>query len=231
MKLYRIPELKEIQKVAKILYERGWAEANAGNISVRIEEKDLPGGFFKGRKLFLKHLTETFGALENKVFIITKAGARMRDMVDDPLGNLAIIKIGEKGKSYFSTNELPITSEYMTHFILHSYFVQEKPSYRVILHTHPTRLVACSHIKKFKDVLLSIHPEIKVKIPEGIEVVKATPGSKILAEKTLKAFKKHRVIVWEKHGVITAEENLEKALDLIEILEKAAEIFFLIKKI
>jgi len=155
----------------------------------------------------------------------------MKDIKDNPYKHISIIKISEDGKSYSCIyGEPSITSEYLTHFLLHSYLVDKKPDFKVVLHVHPTKLIAVSHLKKFEEKLFAIHPEIKIIIFEGIGVVEEEPGSMKLAEKTLEKIKKYRVIVWKRHGVVCVEKNLDTAVDLVEVLEKGAEIYLWIYK-
>ena len=77
------------------------------------------------------------------------------------------------------------------------------------------------------DVLFRMHPETAVFLPEGLEFIPfQVPGTDDLGDATADAFRKKKVVLWEKHGVVSAGEDLRRALDWIEILEKAADIYW-----
>ncbi|HDS29926.1 MAG TPA: hypothetical protein ENN67_02660 [Firmicutes bacterium] len=48
-----------------------------------------------------------------------------------------------------------------------------------------------------------------------------------LGEATMDTLRKRDVALWSKHGIVSIGRDLEKALDQIEILEKAAIIYLL----
>jgi rhamnulose-1-phosphate aldolase len=68
-------------------------------------------------------------------------------------------------------------------------------------------------------------PEIAVLLPEGVGVAGyALPGSSALAAATVEQLRRHRVVIWEKHGVLAAERDLRSAFDLVDMLDKAAHV-------
>jgi rhamnulose-1-phosphate aldolase len=71
-----------------------------------------------------------------------------------------------------------------------------------------------------------MHPEVKVVIPEGAGFVPyRLPGSDELGEATAKTFKNRRVVIWEKHGAVAAGKDASEAFDLIDTLNKSAQIY------
>ena len=75
-----------------------------------------------------------------------------------------------------------------------------------------------------------MHPEVKICIPDGVGIAPyRCPGSEELADVTVTALQKHRVILWEKHGCAAVAADIAEAFDLIDIMEKAASIFFISK--
>ena len=46
---------------------------------------------------------------------------------------------------------------------------------------------------------------------------------------TVTALQKHRVVLWEKHGCAAAAADISEAFDYVDIMEKAASIFFVCK--
>jgi rhamnulose-1-phosphate aldolase len=107
---------------------------------------------------------------------------------------------------------------------------------KVFLHTHPTHLIALSHFKeyltedKLNRLLFATHPEVGILLPEGIGFAPfCCPGSEELADATVSIAKEHRVILWEKHGCAAIADNPAEAFDLLDLVNKAAQIFFICK--
>ena len=89
----------EVAEIADYLWQRGWAERNAGNISVNIndlvveENKDYKSyPYFK--------LNVQYPGLAKKYFFVTGTGKRMRDLAREPLQNAILIRINSKGSGY-----------------------------------------------------------------------------------------------------------------------------------
>ncbi|MBN1634572.1 MAG: rhamnulose-1-phosphate aldolase [Ignavibacteria bacterium] len=243
--------LKDISEITGYLSQRGWAEANAGNISFNIT--DLIRKKVVAKTAYVNKFKKQFTYLKNSYIWLTGAGVRMRDLAKDAENLSLIVNILDDGISYkiykvseFIKTKRPVkndlypeikpTSELPTHLAIHNYLCEKKMTEKFILHTHPTELIALTQIKKLKSaekinkILWGMHPETKIFLPEGIGFIPYTlPGTERIAELTIKAFENHRVILWEKHGCIAISENIIKAYDLIEIITKSAKIFFLCK--
>ncbi len=234
--------IMEVTEVAQYLWMSGWAERNAGNISVNIN--DLVDDDFE---IDLENynnfkLEKSFPALANMVFFVTGTGKRMRDLARKPLKNALIIKLDETGSSYWiishrkdEKNFLP-TSELPTHLAIHEKFILTGSKNKVVMHAHINELVALTHIKEFtttealNKVLFSMHPETIIFIPKGIGFVEyTTTGSVEIAEKTLKLVDKYDVILWEKHGVFAVGEDVLATFDMIDMIAKAAKIYFMVR--
>ena len=72
-----------------------------------------------------------------------------------------------------------------------------------------------------------MHPETIVMVPEGAGFLPyMLPGSPEIADATLKKFENHNVIVWEKHGCFAIGRDVFEAFDLIDTLDKSAQIYF-----
>ena len=103
-----------------------------------------------------------------------------------------------------------------------------------VLHTHPNELLALTHLKAINDeaalnrLLWAMHPETKTVIPEGVGLAPyQAPGSAALEAATLRAIAEHRVILWEKHGVVAIGRDVFEAFDMIDTLNKSAQVYFL----
>jgi rhamnulose-1-phosphate aldolase len=226
---------KEMAAVSEYLWHKGWAERNAGNMSVNVtayisQQEDQDNGTeYK--------LDQAYPGLENQYLLLSGSGTRMRDLARKPAKNICLIRITNGGKYYnlynSESSSLMPTSELPTHLSIHEKLISEGRKEKALLHTHVNELIALTQIadytnkKAINKLLLSMHPETLLFIPEGIGFVPYTlPGTKEIANKTLEALSKHRVIIWEKHGCLAIGEDLFEAFDQIDILAKSANIFF-----
>jgi rhamnulose-1-phosphate aldolase len=230
----------EIARVGSLLWEKGWAESGAGNISMDVT------GFYGGissdfRKLPKIPLKKTYKKLAGKYILITKKGSRMRDLAMEPGKNICIVKVGNKGTDYqllFENEDNPNqpSSELSTHLAVQELLASGKSDEKAVLHTHPHELLSLTHIPEFRDekrlnhLLWSMHTETVYFLPDGIGYVPYhMPGSAEIAEATYKALKKHRVVLWEKHGCLATGRDVVEAFDRIDILAKSARIYFICK--
>ena len=55
----------------------------------------------------------------------------------------------------------------------------------------------------------------------------APPGTLELAEKSCESIKDKQALIWEKHGLLVLAENIDIALDLTEVINKAAKLLLL----
>ena len=232
---------REISDVAGFLWQKGWAERNAGNISVNISE------ILKNDKVQfndIKKLPKTYSVLSGKTFLITCKGSKMRHIAQNPWKHTGIVQITNDGKGYAflpfheANEEFPDpTSELPTHLAIHASLVSSFSENKVIIHTHPLELVVITHDKEWQDkdkinqLLWGMHPETSVFIPEGIGYIPyIPPGTEEIANATALSLLHHRIVLWEKHGVFGTGKNVEEAFDLIDILNKSATIYLACKR-
>jgi rhamnulose-1-phosphate aldolase len=73
--------------------------------------------------------------------------------------------------------------------------------------------------------LLRWQPETIINLPEGIGFVPfRIPSSPELIEGTLESLRKHRIVIWAKHGVMArSDESVKRAVDRVEYAETAAK--------
>lgn len=237
-----IPEIRnELSKVSRYLWEKGWAEKNAGNISYNVSGllDDMTQNLDFDPPVSLKEPCPNLG---NQLILLSGTGTRMRDLSADPHANTCLIQITEDGSGYRQMqkpeldNKILPTSELPSHLAIHELLAGEKRKERVIIHTHPNKLIALTHIREFcnqeriNNLLWSVQPETCVFIHDGLGFVPyLRTGSDELAGATIQKFKNHRVVLWEKHGCLAIGENALQAFDLIDIAEKSADIFFTVK--
>jgi len=218
-----LPVLDELSRVAKALVRNGWAEANAGNISVRVP--DLPPEEFDVGPLI--EIDTRYPLLAGRAVLVTRSGSRMRDIAEDPRNNMLLVKV-EYGAYSILAGEGKPTFEMPIHLGVHDMLLTSRPENKAVIHAHPTDLLAFCHlgINDIAGTLYKIHPESYFSIPDGIELVDYNvPGSDELAEATVSALESSRIAIWNRHGAISTGGTLSDCLDVMEIVNKAASIY------
>src|SRR5210317_1075911 len=234
--------IMEVSEIAGYLWQRGWAERNAGNISVNISDL-ITSDYGKLDEFPYFELKTPYPALGSGYFFVSGTGKRMRDLARDPMGNALIIHLERDGTGYHiiskekaSVLNFKPTSELPTHLGIHNMISQRGSQEKVVIHTHANELVALTQIKEFcnqeklNKLLWGMHPETIVFVPGGVGFVPyVTPGTEQIAEETLKVLEEYNVALWEKHGVFAIGESVFDTFDVIDILGKSARIYFLVK--
>ena len=228
-------EVEKIAEVAGMLWQKGWAERNGGNITVNITEfiddgiRALPpiGG--------VRPIGKELPRLKGCYFYCKGTGRRMRDLARHPMENGSVIRILDDCASYVIIADRPVapTSELPSHLSVHDYLLEKGSPYRASLHTHPIELVALTHNRKWmeKDVatrmLWSMIPETKAFCPRGLGMVPyMLPGSVELADATIRTLDEdYDVVMWEKHGVFAVDTDIMSAFDQVDVLNKSALIY------
>jgi len=230
-------ELEKISEIAGYLWAHGWAERNAGNISVRLTGL-LPEDFSMG-------CSEIFPCCQlpleaaGEVYFITGAGARLRDLTHRPGLVSCIIRITGSANGYHLLwgGDLPgfrPTSELISHIRIQCFLQEHKPEHRAVLHTHCTELILLSHHPLFANEaglnhsLWKLCPEIRVFVPNGIHCTPyAVSGSGVLADLSLKGLKNRDIILWEKHGVLSTGTDIIEAFDFLDVANKGAKMLLM----
>ncbi|MHA1569548.1 MAG: class II aldolase/adducin family protein, partial [Alphaproteobacteria bacterium] len=115
---------------------------------------------------------------------------------------------------------------------IHEHLRRQDAPQSVVLHTHPTELIALSHLPDcreqaaFNRALWCVHPEVKYNLPRGVGLVPYTmPGTEALAQATVDVFRRgYPVALWQWHGCVAIGADVGVAFDLIHIANKAAKI-------
>lgn len=230
--------IAEISEAAGYLWERGWAEGNAGNLSVDITDL-VPKTAGRMNRPAMKPERINTEELAGRSFYMTAAGSRFRDIARAPEENLLMVQIARDLRGYHilgggkKTGKRP-TSELATHLRIHGFLRGNELPQKAVLHTHPPQLIALTHVKPYGSemalnrMLREMLPEVEIVLPEGVGLAPyRRPGSQALAVVTVRSLKRHRVVLWEKHGCTAIGTTVLEAFDLIDTVNKAAEIFFL----
>jgi len=234
------PVLAQVAGVAQYLWDRGWAERNAGNFSINVtgffQEKDF--GHFASFPFF--PLSKEYPGLVRTIFLVSGTGTRMRDMAHRPAENLCFVYISDSGSPFHILGDhregdcVKPTSELVTHLAIQQQLLQKKSPEKVVLHAHVTELIALTQLAQFKSeeavnsLLWSMHPETMLFLPDGVGFVPYTLArTEHIAASTLGKLKNHKAVLWEKHGCLAVGITLPDAFDTIDILAKSAKIYLL----
>ena len=223
--------IEDIRITAALLSDKGWSEAGGGNISIRVRV-DFPTQNAKRHSLPFP-----VSALKEKTILITRSGSRMREMAVNPEKGLCLMRIESDGSGYWIyPKDAHPTTELFSHLLVQGYLLEESPEYGTVLHTQPTAVVALTHILKpsviqrIDQALFRMHPETAVLIPERTVILPyEVPGTIRLATITAEAIRGRRIVIWEKHGTISVGKSLSEAVDYVEVIEKAAEIYLAVR--
>ena len=229
------PFVEEMKKTTANMYRLGWDERNGGNISLLLDEKEV------GEYLDLGHVIRTipigFEAkpLAGKYFLVTGTGKYFKNVENDPETNLGILRIAADG----ATAELlwgykdggKFTSELPAHLMSHMARLAVDPENRVVMHCHPTNLLAMTYVhdldeRAFTRTLWQMCTECIVVFPDGVNVLPwMLCGTNEIGEATAEKMTTARLVVWAQHGIYGAGKDLDETFGLIETAEKAAEIY------
>lgn len=226
--------IASLVRTARDLWIKGWAERNAGNVSVRL----TPADAFEvdPRDEAWRPIGAILPSLAGERFLFTATGSFMRNLEFDPEHGLGIVEVDPAGESFriawgFAGGGLP-TSELMPHLCAHAARMSAtEGADRAIIHTHPQNLIALTYAldldtERLTRLLWEMHTECIVVFPMGCGFVRwRMPGGSELAEATAQVLARRTMAVWQHHGMVAAGPDLEHAFGLIETAEKAAEIY------
>lgn len=229
--------IKNMCKTSRDMWERGWAEANGGNISLRLDaEQRKIVDFFKARNEW-QMMPEAFPSLGGEFFMLTATGSYLRNIELAPERDMGIIEVSPDGSAWrilwgFEPEGRP-TSELVSHLGAHVEIMKRTNGRdHAVIHTHAPSLIALTYVmpdldtRKLSQLIWSMHTECPVVFPEGVGFLKwIMPGSTDLGHATAEALKRHSVIVWEHHGAFGSGRNLDEAFGRIYVAEKSASIY------
>lgn len=229
-------ELKKISRVAGYLWQREWAERNAGNISMNLTS------FFK--KADILEITKNKPSMafdfpkgtRGYVLFITGTGCYLRNLIDKIEEAACILYINDDATGYTiiwggKREGFGPTCELISHSSIHLFNSENNPTHLAVLHTHPLELIVMSHHPLFDNEdelnrqIWMMCPEVRVFVPKGIHCTPyALSSTAALANVTIEAFKTRNVSLWEKHGATATGEDVEKAWDYLDVANKGAKL-------
>ena len=231
-----IKAVKEVSELCYIMWQKGWDEANGGNLSYILTDEEAaelnytPG---TGRKVDFPGIPDR---MRGKYVLVTATGSYFREIKDDQDHLLGITYIPEEGDYYeiaFGLVDNRPTSEFNTHLDTHAVRLEADPEQRVVMHNHATHVLAMTHVapideKAFTIALWRMITEAMVLFPDGVGLVPwCVCGGKEIADKTLVKMRDRRIVVWGYHGVFTTGKSMHDAFGLLETVDKCAEAYLL----
>ena len=233
--IFTAPFLTEMRQTAANMYRLGWDERNGGNISLLLDEAEAQ------KYLDTTHILRTLplgfdaAALVGKYFLVTGTGKYFKNVDGDPETNLGLVRISNDGQNaellWGYKDGGRFTSEFPAHLMSHMARLKIDPENRVIMHCHPTNLLAMTYVHElsnqaFSHTLWQMSTECIVVFPEGVGVLPwMLCGTNEIGVATAEKMKSARLVVWAQHGLYGAGRDLDEAFGLIETAEKAAEIY------
>jgi rhamnulose-1-phosphate aldolase len=215
------------------------SEGAAGNISVCLRwQVEVRTRFPVAEEI---ELPQALPELAGATFIVSGSGRRLREIIDEPTANLACIVVnegGRTGKLYTSYHRRfeRVTSEFNSHLAVHfDQICATNTNFHAVIHGQPIHLTYLSHIPRYQDVqylnthLLRWQPETIINLPEGIGFIPfEVPSSAELMAGNIAALRKHRIVIWAKHGVMARSDvSVKRAADRVEYAETAAKYEYL----
>lgn len=239
-KFMESPYVKEFAKITFRLYEHGWDERNGGNVSYRLTGEEVAP--YEDTKTALRHIPIDFDGkdLAGMYFLVTGTGRYLKNIIDFPERDTGLVRIAEDGKSVdllwgLNDGGQP-TSEFPTHLMGHKVRLKHDKNQRVIMHCHPTHLIAITFTQKLDEraisrILWKMQSESLVVFPEGVGIIPwMVPGTTTIGEATAAKMESFRSVIWPQHGVFASGNSIDEAFGLIETLEKAAQIWSVIQQ-
>ncbi len=242
--ILKAPFLVELAKTASNMYRLGWDERNGGNISYLLKEEEVKeyldiNNVIREIPLAGVHQSNIdVSPLAGSYFLVTGTGKYFKNVEEDPETNLGLFRINKDGTGvellWGYKDGGRFTSELPAHLLSHMSRLKVDPENRIIMHTHPTNILAMSYIHPLDEKLLShtlweMMTECIVVYPEGVGVLPwMLCGTDEIGVATANKMKDYRLVIWANHGIYGAGKTLDETFGLIETVEKAAQVYNLI---
>ena len=162
---------------------QGWHESNGGNASYRLAPEDVAScrSFFYDNPSSWVPLGVQVANLGGEFFLVTAAGAHMRNVALDPDTGAGIVEVNAAGDAWrivwgFKNGGVP-TSEFPSHAAIQSVRRETTGGTgRVLYHAHPANVVALTNVlpldaRTFTRALWKMLMEAMIAFPKGIGVV------------------------------------------------------------
>jgi rhamnulose-1-phosphate aldolase len=237
------PELDDLLKMmgeaGRHLAEIEASEGAAGNISVCLRWPVEPRTRFPLVEEIA--LPQPVPELAGATFLVSGSGRRLREIIDEPTANIACLVVnedGHTGRIYTSYQRRfeHVTSEFNSHLAVHyDQICTSGTNFHAVIHAQPSHLTYLSHIPRYQNEaylnthLLRWQPETIINLPEGIGFIPfRIPGSPELMSGNVESLRRHRIVIWAKHGAMARSDvSVKRAADRVEYAETAAKYEYL----
>jgi L-fuculose-phosphate aldolase len=187
-------------------YKRNWITSRDGNISIRHHDRDY--------------------------FYITPSGVRKQTLQPDQFKKIKILEQGWEELPYTDISKnLKPSGEIPMHFGLQKMLGQHNHDVRVVVHIHPTYIVAAMHAGIELDKLVKDFPELGRYTKVAPNVPDVPPISEELAQGVHNnllldnlGFTKYDIVGIKGHGVVSIDTSPWRAYEHIERLEHICKI-------
>ena len=229
------PFMAEMIRTATNMYAHGWDERNGGNISMLLDEAEVREHLTF--PAIVRTIPTGFEApeLDGKIFLVTGTGKYFKNVQYDPAKNLGIVRLANNGTEaevlWGFSDGGKFTSEFPAHMMSHVARLAVDPQNRVVMHCHPTNLLAMTYVhdldeRAFTRTLWQMCTECIVVFPDGVNVLPwMLCGTNEIGVATAEKMATARLVIWAQHGIYGAGRDLDETFGLIETAEKAAEIY------
>jgi rhamnulose-1-phosphate aldolase len=218
------------------IYRLGWAENHAGNLTYRLTPEQL-AEFDLHKGGMPVDLPVTSPALGGQSYVVTAAGSPFRATVRDPRTHVGVVEIDPAGARYtlrwgFETGRRP-TSEFPAHLRAHERRQLVGSDDRVVLHCHPTNIIAMTHVhtlneERFTRTLWAMNSESILAITNGIGLLPwMVCGTDRIGVESAVKLEWTNFVIWAYHGVLVSAGSPDAALGAVESVDKAAATWLL----
>ncbi|OWR32471.1 rhamnulose-1-phosphate aldolase [Saccharibacillus sp. O23] len=237
-KSLEIPFVREMAEITQHMWRNGWDERNGGNVSYILDEAEVAKYLDIHNVIRVIEPAFPVNELAGKYFIVTGSGKYFKNVLQDPAGNLGVLRVTKDGTRlellWGLENDAKPTSELPSHFMSHIERLKADPDHRVVIHNHATNVLAMTFIHdldeaKFTKTLWEMCTECIVVFPDGIGIIPwMVPGSSEIGRATAEKMKEYHSVIWPQHGIFGTGTSIDEAFGLIETIEKAAQIYMLV---
>ncbi|WP_037288108.1 rhamnulose-1-phosphate aldolase [Saccharibacillus sacchari] len=237
-KALEIPFIREMSEITQHMWRNGWDERNGGNVSYILDEAEVAKYLDIDKVIRVIEPAFPVNELAGKYFIVTGSGKYFKNVLQDPSGNLGVLRVSKDGTKlellWGLDHDAKPTSELPSHFMSHIERLKADPNHRVVIHNHATNVLAMTFIHdldeaKFTKTLWEMCTECIVVFPDGIGIIPwMVPGSSEIGRATADKMKEYHSVIWPQHGIFGTGTSIDEAFGLIETIEKAAQIYMLI---
>lgn len=197
-------------------YARNWITSRDGNVSIRHHDRDH--------------------------FYITPSGVRKQTLQPDQFKKIQVIEYTSAVPPFIQTSwqemeytdissNLKPSGELPLHFGLQKHLGQHADDVRVVVHVHPTYIIAAMHAHIDLSTLTTSFPELGRYTKVAPNVPDVPPISEELGRRTCahlgvddRGFTKYDIVGIKGHGVVAVDTSPWRAYEHIERLEHICKI-------